>query len=135
MFEVPPQTSHFALFFTQPPPPGYGAAIYHQSRPGTDEWTLLGYLTGEKPSAIYRLSEGLGYASTLGIDIEPVSSFPMLPPAVMQPNSNAAVVKVLESLYNYVMSFTGDPTNQVQAIPIKLFNDWYASMMKRHSTS
>lgn len=134
MFEVPPQVQHFALFFTQPPPIGFGAAIYHQAADA--QWQLLGVLTADKPSAIYKLSASFDFVTRLGIDIEPVAALPVCT-AVATTNTvsnstNAAVSRVLESLYNFVMSFTGDPTNPAQAIPVKLFNDWYASMMKRY---
>lgn len=123
---------HFALFFTQPPPVGYGAAIYHQA--ASADWLLLGYLTADKPSAIYKLSEPTSVPTRLGIDIEPVSTFTLPPPALPSTNStNQAVTRVLESLYNFIMSFTSDPTNPAQSIPVRLFNDWYLSMSKRYS--
>lgn len=137
MFEIPAQVQHFAVFFTQPPPPGYGAAIYHHHNNGA-EWSLLGCLTAEKPSAIYRLSGAFEYPTRLGIDIEPVMALPQSSASsatalsLIPASNTSGVAKVLESLYNFVMSFTGDPTNPNQAIPVKLFNEWYASMMKRH---
>lgn len=137
MFTVPEGVSHVAIFFTQPPSVGYGAAIYHQI--DTEAWTFLGVLTCNKPSAIFKINRS-DLASKLGIDIEPegvlmglmggqTAIVPAAPTLKQQQSTSA--IRILENLYNYVMSYTSDPTNPMQAIPIKLFNDWYAMMAKK----
>lgn len=136
IFEVPPGVCHLAVFFTQPPPSDYGAAIYYASG---EDWQFLGSLTGDKPSAIYKLSANTNNleGGKLGIDIEPLQSLASLMSTSLVPShaNNHSVQltaeKVLTNLYNYIMSFTNNPNNPMQAIPIRLFNEWHNGIMKR----
>ncbi|GAA99776.1 uncharacterized protein L969DRAFT_18634 [Mixia osmundae IAM 14324] len=80
LFQVPEASSvnHLVVFLsTQPFPPGYGATV-HFNLPGKDTWQLLGKLSNDKPSAIFRLkaitastltaSQGLAFASATAVD-------------------------------------------------------------------
>ncbi|RCH83411.1 hypothetical protein CU098_003009, partial [Rhizopus stolonifer] len=102
------------------------------------EWQMLGGLSNEKPSAIFRLktkesavTAQVSTPATLGISIEPIQVVEQeiatlqsanMSTALMKTTANVSQVgqvagKVLENLYNYVTSFTVQ-TMPVHAIPL-----------------
>ncbi|KAI8987972.1 hypothetical protein BDF20DRAFT_910525 [Mycotypha africana] len=128
--------NHIVVFLlgTIPFEPGFAATV-HLHWPNK-EWQLLGGLSNEKPSAIFRLKtkesvvnlSQMSTNATLGISIEPIDAVQQQLATLNQPTtaSSSALVKpgvsvsqvgqmasrVLENLYNYVTSFT------VQNIPV-----------------
>ncbi|KAF8257767.1 DUF775-domain-containing protein [Lactarius quietus] len=136
-FELPAAESinHICVFLlgTVPFPEGYGATV-HLFWPGKG-FQLLGMLSNEKPSAIFRLrgnfvsqssssqaafsnpaqpTTGIGVTAVLGISIEPLpyvlDQVSALPTAVSKPApalSDATVFaeKIVKHLLNYVSGF------------------------------
>ncbi|OLY80585.1 Protein OPI10-like protein [Smittium mucronatum] len=144
--------NHIVVFLlgTIPFNPGFAATV-HFKWPGKD-WLCLGILSNEKPSAIFKLkssiplNSGPNILSELGISIEPISSveatynslnsglvLSKTTPILAENNA----MSMLQSLYDYCMSFVtkmtpnmsiiGAPTyNQDSAvIPVKAIEDWY----------
>jgi len=166
--------NHVVLFLlgTIPFEVGYAATV-HFLWPGKP-WQLLGMLSNEKPSAIFRLRDhsrsvqaglsggeeeenamqddnGSSVAAasvpiTVGISIEPIAvveqqmaaqrSTALVPANKSNPVTQASSVvpRLLENLYNYVMSFAG-PSSDVRgtsaSVPIKVFQDWYENVQRR----
>ncbi|CAO3620916.1 unnamed protein product [Mucor hiemalis] len=125
--------NHIVVFLlgTIPFEPGYAATV-HLLWPNKN-WQLLGGLSNEKASAIFRLkakessvnNPQISTSATLGISIEPIAVVQQELSTIQQPSSSALVKpglnvsqvglmaeRVLENLYNYVTSFT------VQNVPI-----------------
>ncbi|KAL3900067.1 MAG: hypothetical protein SGCHY_001595 [Lobulomycetales sp.] len=76
--------NHITVFLSQPFPPGYGATI-HYNIPPSSAFTVLGVLTNDKPSGVFKLRGFLSSSSRddmvddssdvsiqLGISIEPL---------------------------------------------------------------
>jgi len=126
--------NHIVVFMTgsEPFPEGFGGAVYLQWA-SSDKWQLVGHITNEKPSAIFKISglkqkpEGTnaflnlsGFSSPnmantnsaqLGISIESVAEISnqvssLTADPIAQGNSfNEFVEKMLHSFYNYASSF------------------------------
>ncbi|KAI8636312.1 hypothetical protein BD408DRAFT_397644 [Parasitella parasitica] len=131
--------NHIVVFLlgTIPFEPGFAATV-HLLWPNKD-WQLLGGLSNEKPSAIFRLKTKesavnnmqMSTPATLGISIEPIAVVQQELATLNQPTTSAALVKpgvnvsqvgqmagrVLENLYNYCTSFTTQNL-PVNAIPL-----------------
>ncbi|KAI9023692.1 hypothetical protein CLU79DRAFT_747760 [Phycomyces nitens] len=124
--------NHIVVFLLGSIPfePGFGATV-HLQWPNTD-WQLLGMLSNEKPSAIFRIRKnGLSLnqppsSATLGISIEPmevvqqqVANLTLQPQQqLVRPGTNLTQAgmlsqRILENLYNYVTSFA------VQEVPVQ----------------
>ncbi|KAJ2957764.1 hypothetical protein NQZ79_g6601 [Umbelopsis isabellina] len=112
VFELPDANNinHITVFLlgTQPFDPGFGATV-HLLWPNKD-WKLLGSLTNEKPSSIFRVKSANNsgnsnnpqpadqlpvVTATLGISIEPLdviqTQMATLPSAALGTNSNALI--------------------------------------------
>ncbi|KAJ2498557.1 hypothetical protein GGH96_004223 [Coemansia sp. RSA 1972] len=135
VFELPEAQSinHIVVFLlgTNPFEPGYAATV-HLLWPNKS-WQLLGMLSNDKPSAIFRLkATGLentmvGPTAELGISIEPIQAIEQqmqqqqqqqqtaLVPAGQQPSSvslqpaKQIAERTLQSLYDYATSFATKP--------------------------
>ncbi|OCH85816.1 DUF775-domain-containing protein [Obba rivulosa] len=136
LFELPMASTinHICVFLlgTVPFPDGYGAAV-HFYWPGKG-FQLLGMLSNEKPSAIFRLrgtfsavssnetlfagspaaSGGSALTALLGLSIEPLpqimAQLATLPAAVAKPGAVASdatllAERIVKHLFNYVSSF------------------------------
>ncbi|CAO3702708.1 unnamed protein product [Rhizopus stolonifer] len=141
--------NHIVVFLlgTIPFEPGFAATV-HLLWPNK-EWQLLGGLSNEKASAIFRLKGTSGLNDqpfstvTLGISIEPIEVIQQQLATIGQNQTiqnQVAIVKpnvtqvgemagrILENLYNYVASFTVQNI-PVNSIPIgQLTEDGYLSM-------
>ncbi|RCH82213.1 hypothetical protein CU098_008588, partial [Rhizopus stolonifer] len=141
--------NHIVVFLlgTIPFEPGFAATV-HLLRPNK-EWQLLGGLSNEKASAIFRLKGTSGSNDqpfstvTLGISIEPIEVVQEQLTAIGQNQTiqnQVAIVKpnvtqvgemagrILENLYNYVASFTVQNI-PVNSIPVgQLTENGYLSM-------
>ncbi|CAJ0910427.1 2958_t:CDS:2 [Entrophospora sp. SA101] len=155
IFELPDAASinHIVVFLlgTIPFDPGYAATV-HFLWPGSEGgWKLLGMLSNEKPSAIFRL-----LTATLGIAIEPISVVEAELATLPSSNSsntisatngtipnfdliNQITMNILKNLYNYVTSFatTSIPfgSDAIGAgdffLSLKSFQDWYDSYTRK----
>ncbi|KAI0711094.1 DUF775-domain-containing protein [Fomitopsis betulina] len=155
VFELPnaETINHLCVFLlgTVPFPDGYGATV-HFHWPGKG-FQLLGMLSNEKPSAIFRL-RGTFSAQTsrpalfnpdaapaadttaiLGIAIEPLSTIQAelaaLPNAVARPNTalpdpTLLAERIVKHLFNYISGFMGGaPVTPDSVIPIAMVAKWY----------
>lgn len=119
-------------------PPGMAGCIYF-SMPDPNAppaWHYLGFLTNEKPSAIYKItnisqpqsrnelmpanSNGMGFnysqapvlhVAQIGVSVEPLDSAAQMVPAIETPASNVNsftefINKTVGNLYNYCSSFS-----------------------------
>nr|CAB3252831.1 protein Hikeshi [Phallusia mammillata] len=126
--------NHIVVFMTgqQPFADGIGAAVYINLAPSSAEggWQLVGHLTNQKPSAIFKISGLQGVKSNdqkmfshmfpntdhphaqLGISLEPLDQLSQQVPATsgssIEQGSTFAdfASKMLSSFYNYASSFT-----------------------------
>lgn len=152
--------SHVVVFMlgTVPFPQGLGGAVYFSfpDPAGGQVWTLLGFITNDKPSAIFKISglkPGDGGANPFGIMAAgpPVAqvgvSIEVLDQLAQQtPVSSAAVSavdsftqftqKMLDSLYNYSSSFAVSqsqmtPNPSEMFIPASSILKWYQNFQRR----
>ncbi|CAL1575402.1 unnamed protein product [Knipowitschia caucasica] len=157
------QVNHVVVFMlgTVPFPAGMGGAVYFSfpdPESGAVVWQLLGFITNDKPSAIFKIS-GLkpGDASTA----HPFGCMAQVPSSVAQvgvsvesleqlvqqsPVSNAAVSsvdsflqfsqKMLDSLYNFAASFALTQAQMTPApsetfVPSSCLLRWYENFQRR----
>ncbi|KAH8916673.1 DUF775-domain-containing protein [Atractiella rhizophila] len=140
--------NHLVVFLTPdtPFPDGFGATL-HFLAPGKEEWQLLGMLSNEKPSAIFRLRPSPSTSSqtsaavvpssinssdvtaTLGLSLEPLSSclaqvstLPSASNSANAPQTDAVGLaqKVAKNLFNYLSGF-GSGNGEVMQVVEK----WY----------
>ncbi|KAJ6591298.1 hypothetical protein DFH09DRAFT_1139224 [Mycena vulgaris] len=157
VFELPAANAinHVCVFLlgTVPFPDGYGCTV-HFYWPGKG-FQLLGMLSNEKPSAIFRLrgtftprqdasathsafsaSASAGPAqdtAILGLSIEPLAQIaPQLPSVVAKPeplrDTTLLAERIVKHLFNYVSGFTGGVGPDV-AVPMTLIVKWYESFV------
>ncbi|EEB05570.1 inositol metabolism protein Opi10 [Schizosaccharomyces japonicus yFS275] len=153
--------NHIVVFVlpTSPFPNGFGAKVYFQwpDKP----FQYLGYLTNEKPSAIFRLKNTVqqftqgagpvsGITASLGISVEPLESIAQ---EAMASSSSTALAKpaappssiaerILKNLYNFLASFAvsnlppyatglGDLRPNDTYVPLRVFQDWHAKFLSK----
>ncbi len=136
--------NHIVVFLTGQLPfsGGFGGSIYigwpgpDGSIAGVVSWQLLGYISNDKPSAIFKIArlkptdtttlnpfgQSMGALSTsmlatqalIGVSVEPLTEISQKTPSA---NTEASTIsqfaefsqKMLESLFNYATSFAVDP--------------------------
>ncbi|KAL1238222.1 Protein Hikeshi [Trichinella spiralis] len=122
-------------------PQGYGGAVYlcYPSSDGQQAWLYLGFVSNEKPSAIFRVTKlksmivpqtnvpggfvGFNKSSTvvqLGISVEPLTSITSLTP----------------SFFNYALSFSANKADIVNKadgpyVPVNVVQGWYEQFSRR----
>ncbi|TCD64158.1 hypothetical protein EIP91_004471 [Steccherinum ochraceum] len=162
MFELQNAESinHLCVFLlgTVPFPDGYGATV-HFFWPGKG-FQLLGMLSNEKPSAIFRLrgtftsqsanahahatftaAASSGVTAILGLSIEPLSQISqqvaVLPSAVATRNTGAPdatllAERVVKHLFNYISGFvSGGAVTQETAVPMAVIARWYDNFLTK----
>ncbi|XP_059208686.1 protein Hikeshi [Centropristis striata] len=160
------QVNHVVVFMlgTVPFPAGMGGAVYFSlpgpAAGGGPVWQLLGFITNDKPSAIFRISglkAGRGGAhpfgavassaspsvAQVGVSVEALDQL-----AQQTPVSGAAVAtvdsflqfsqKMLDSLYNFAASFAVSqaqmaPNPAETFIPSSCVLKWYENFQRRMS--
>ena len=138
--------NHVVVFLTGQVPfsDGFGGAIYFglSSPVGGVAWKLLGFITNEKPSSIFKITnvkpagvsqspfgqammESLGQLSSttalIGISVEPLSQLIQQTPST---NTQASTVdsltefsqKMLENFFNYASSFAVTPAQGTMSL-------------------
>uniref|UniRef100_A0A3Q2CJN5 Protein Hikeshi n=1 Tax=Cyprinodon variegatus TaxID=28743 RepID=A0A3Q2CJN5_CYPVA len=158
--------NHVVVFMlgTVPFPAGMGGAVYFSfpdPLSGAPVWQLLGFITNEKPSAIFKISglkAGEGGAHPFGVMASAAPSVAQVGVSVESldqlaqqiPVSSAAVSsvdtfmqftqKMLDSLYNFASSFavsqaqmTPNPTETF--IPSSCVLKWYENFQRRMAFS
>ncbi|CAL4062998.1 unnamed protein product [Meganyctiphanes norvegica] len=155
--------NHVVVFLTgsQPFPDGLGGSVYFSwpdpNKPPT--WHLLGNITNEKPSAIFKISglkknmdnntqsnfsfgqQTISHLAQIGISVEPMSQ---IAGQVANPSTEASTLNsyvefsqaMCENLYNYASSFAQSP-NQItpnpseQYLPLSTLSKWYENFSRR----
>lgn len=157
------QVNHVVVFMlgTVPFPVGMGGAVYFSfpdPASGGAVWQLLGFITNDKPSAIFKISglkPGEGGAhpfggmapnssstvAQVGVSVEPLQQL-----AQQSPVSSSAVSsvdsflqftqKMLDNLYNYAASFAVTQAQMVPNpsetfIPSSCVLKWYENFQRR----
>lgn len=153
--------NHVVVFMlgTVPFPAGLGGAVYFSfpdTASGGPVWQLLGFITNDKPSAIFKISglkAGVGGAHPFGMMSSSPSvaqvglSMESLEQLAQQiPVSSAAVStvdsfmqftqKMLDSLYNFASSFAVSqarmtPNPRETFIPSSCILKWYENFQRR----
>ncbi|KAM3842175.1 protein Hikeshi [Diretmus argenteus] len=153
--------NHVVVFMlgTVPFPAGVGGAVYFSfpDPAGGQVWQLLGFITNDKPSAIFKISglkAGEGGAHPFGMMAAPqvsaaqvgVSMEPLDQLAQQTPVSGAAVStvdsfmlftrKMLDNLYNFASSFAltqaqMTPNPSETYIPSSCLLRWYENFQRR----
>ncbi|XP_014249734.1 protein OPI10 homolog [Cimex lectularius] len=153
--------NHVVVFLTGAVafPDGFGGLVYF-SWPNSNappNWCLLGVITNEKPSSIFKISNlkkdsqpslqesgFLAFAQTkishvaqIGISIETadvVQQQHMLLNAETTKNQTQFVEftqKMLESFFNYSASFVLTPSPNEAYVPMKVVEDWYKNFERK----
>ncbi|KAM7403792.1 hypothetical protein PAMA_004294 [Pampus argenteus] len=153
--------NHVVVFMlgTVPFPAGMGGAVYFSfpdPTSGGPVWQLLGFITNDKPSAIFRISglkagEGGAHpfgamtssSAQVGVSVEPLQQL-----VQQTPVSGAAVStvdsflqftqKMLDSLFNFATSFAVSqrqmtPNPSETFIPSSCILKWYENFQRRMS--
>eukprot|EP00794_Sanderia_malayensis_P016997 gene16997-18709_t len=152
--------NHVVIFLTgaQPFPEGFGGSVYFCWPKMQTSWHLLGFISNEKPSAIFKISkvkllEG-GHnpfatmsslddhtVAQIGISLEPLSEIAQqVPEQSATPSGAVAFVeftqKMLQSLFNFASSFA--TTQQLMApnptetyIPLSTLQTWYLNFERK----
>nr|CAG4638724.1 EOG090X0D82 [Cyclestheria hislopi] len=154
--------NHIVVFLTgvQPFPEGLGGSVYFSwpdpSAPPT--WQLLGFISNNKPSAIFKITKlkpepgragitpvfGLGQIShnaQIGISIEPLEQIAMQAPSIVTEPSKANTFmefaqKTIQNLFDYVASFCVAqsqmmPNPNETYIPMSALRNWYNNFERR----
>lgn len=146
-------TQHLALFLIPNGPqlpPSTAASIFLQFHADpAQEWRHLGFLSGEKQSAIFKLSLPPAIvASTelltvsIGISLQPAtasneSSLSLVRPQATQSTSQYALTvakKLLDNFVNYALSFSRtfvEVPGGESFVPAKIISEWYAGTVRK----
>lgn len=152
---------HVVVFMlgSVPFPPGSGGAVYFSfpdPGSGSPVWQLLGFITNDKPSAIFKISglrAGEGGAhpfgsspssgAQVGVSVEPldqlVQQIPVSGAAVSTVDSFLLFTqKMLDSLFNFASSFAVTqaqmtPNPSETFIPSSCVLKWYENFQRRMS--
>ncbi|XP_052798792.1 protein OPI10 homolog isoform X2 [Mya arenaria] len=142
-----------------PFPDGFGGAVYFSwPSPAGQTWILLGHITNNKPSAIFKITNlkhsdatssnhpfGQMTAQThlaqIGISVEPESQLAQQTPASIASTSAVEPFvefskKMCENVYNFMSSFaltqpqmTPNPTETF--VPLSKLSQWYENFQRR----
>ncbi|ORX52537.1 hypothetical protein BCR36DRAFT_582485 [Piromyces finnis] len=166
VFELPQaqDINHIVVFMTgtMPFPDGYAATVHFYWPQPIPDWRLLGMLSNDKPSAIFKLANAKsipsdspfggpmmgGVSAELGISIEPIdqviaqiqSSEAVIASSKASTMANAEKIttKIIENLYNYCSSFSSSLlTNErgEQFFPLKVIQDWHNNTLRKVKTN
>jgi len=146
VFELPQaqDINHIVVFLTgtMPFPDGFAATVHFYWPQPTPNWKLLGMLSNDKPSAIFKLANAKstpndspfgnafggpmmgGVSAELGISIEPIDQVMAQiqssetavasSKATTMANAEKITTKVIENLYNYCSSFSSSLLTNAQ---------------------
>ncbi|KAK6191412.1 hypothetical protein SNE40_003107 [Patella caerulea] len=163
LFNIPDadNINHIVVFMTgqTPFPTDLGGAVYFSwpNASGTS-WILLGHITNNKPSAIFKitklkessndvlhpfssLSVGPTHVAQIGISIEPIVQLAQqTPESISTPLSvksfSEFAPKMLENFYNFASSFaiqqsqmTPNPTETY--VPLSTLHKWFETYQRR----
>ena len=157
--------NHVVVFLTGQVPfnQGYGGSIYFgwpSAESGGVSWQFLGYITNDKPSAIFKLAKvkpsemavnpfspqlmqtmGSSTSAQIGILVEQLSDIAQKTPSTDTEASKVQSFtefsqKMLENFFNYASSFAVTPGQNMMAasatyVPIEVLQNWYANFQRK----
>jgi hypothetical protein len=155
--------NHVVVFMTgtTPFPDGYGGAVYFSwPTAGGPAWHLLGFLTNDKPSSIFKvanlkredatdiyhpfgqISDHQSHMMQIGISVETLFALQQLTPAlgVTASSSNTFndfCTKMVQSCFNHLASFAvartqiGLGSPSDQFVPLAQLQAWYEQFQRR----
>lgn len=127
-----------------PLPLDHGILIYWQvssptkgiGRPETPGFELLGAITHERPSGIFRTGwgqderilqlerEGGGLNVTLGVSVEPLPNVQNLQSDTRGDNRLFVAQKIANDLFQYMRSFDTGSVSNMMTVPTNIFDRW-----------
>ncbi|XP_060525480.1 protein OPI10 homolog [Cylas formicarius] len=150
--------NHIVVFLTGaiPFPEGFAGQVYF-SWPDPNappNWQLLGYLSNQKPSAIYKISNlkklhemgdysnlmfgqsHIVHNAQIGISIEPLSNIQEVPSSESAEAQVTFAQKMLESFMNFVLSYSVTQQNMLPNptmtyVPLSTVQSWYTNFERR----
>ncbi|XP_059173031.1 protein OPI10 homolog [Physella acuta] len=165
LFNIPEadNINHVVIFMTgqTPFPDGIGAAVYFSwPRPEGPVWTLLGHISNQKPSAIYKISSlktpdnddnqihfgdmshQQSHLAQIGISVEPLDQLAQQVPASQVNASTSAstfmefATKMLENFFNFSSSFAVTqsqmtPNLSETYVPLSTLKNWFENFQRR----
>ncbi|KAI8783467.1 hypothetical protein BgiMline_023652 [Biomphalaria glabrata] len=166
LFNIPEadNINHVVIFMTgqTPFPDGLGAAVYFSwPRPEGPVWTLLGHISNQKPSAIYKISSlktadsdddnqihfgdmshQQSHLAQVGISVEPLDQLAQQVPASQVSVSGAVptfmefATKMLENFFNFSSSFAVTQSQMVPNptetfVPLSTLKNWFENFQRR----
>ncbi|KAG0413756.1 hypothetical protein HPB47_009089 [Ixodes persulcatus] len=148
----PASINHIVVFLTgtQPFPEGLGGSA-GRAQDAVGNWQYLGFISNEKPSAIFKVSKhkedaqpehafsshGFCSVAQLGISVEPLAQiqFQAAPAATASPldSSTEFCTKMLESLFNHLASYGGAPVTPAgdTFFPMRALEQWHTNFQRR----
>lgn len=152
--------NHLVVFLTgvQPFPEGTGGLVYFswpdENAPPT--WQLLGYISNEKPSAIFKVSnikkssdfseeimmfgqQQTALLARIGISVEPLLDVQQQYASVASEHYNTVNLfgeKMLENFVNFTSSFIVTPAQMIanagdSYIPLSTMQTWYNNFLRK----
>lgn len=152
--------NHVVVFLTpnNPLPPDIGASVYFSwpDPVSPPTWQYLGFISNDKPSAIFRITKlksvagdtgmgSFGYSqpivtqfAQIGISLEPLVQIAQLTADVSVNSLNSEslltfAARTAENLFNYASSFarTMLPDTNEQFVPLSTIQQWYQNFCRR----
>eukprot|EP00053_Salpingoeca_punica_P028014 m.26643 g.26643 ORF g.26643 m.26643 type:complete len:199 (+) comp9962_c0_seq1:84-680(+) len=155
----PDSVNHLVVFLTGAMPfePGFGASVHLCLSQAEQNWQLLGFLSNEKPSAIFKISRAkpavdaaalanpfssmnmpqATNAALVGISVEPLADLAQQTPVTQAAAPTASDLtlftqRMLESLLNYASSFAVDiPGVTESLIGFSVVRRWHEQFMHK----
>ena len=128
----------FFLLPTTPVPPGYGAILYYSAPPSFDTWTVIGAISPEKPSGVFRTGwpteESLAGCPCvqLGVALEPLATIENLELSRGGVEDRFAFAhKIALDLFQYMSSFSTEQ-NGMMLVPVKIFDSWFERFERKY---
>nr|CAG4641188.1 EOG090X0D82 [Eulimnadia texana] len=154
--------NHIVVFLTgtQPFPDGFGGAVYFSwpDPAAPPAWQYLGFISNQKPSAIFRITKlktsvnelaivptfGLSQIShnaQIGISVEPMDQIAALVPSTSSDTASTSTFmefaqKTVENLFNFAASFATTqshmlPNPSEMYVPLSVLRRWFDNFQRR----
>ena len=162
VFTVPEceKINHLVIFLTgsSPFPDGFGGSVYLCWPKPDLSWNLLGFISNDKPSAIFKIAKpkeagvqspfqgftggNQAMAAQIGISVEPAQEILLksnnvaTAEASSQSNFAQFTQKMMENCYNYLSSFAISqsqmtPQPDTMFVPLNTLTSWYQTFQRR----
>ncbi|XP_025085603.1 protein Hikeshi-like [Pomacea canaliculata] len=165
LFNIPEadNINHVVVFMTgqMPFPDGLGGAVYFSwPQPQGPVWLLLGHISNQKPSAIFRIANlksggnsndhqihfgnlaiEQSHLAQIGISVEPLQQLSQQTPVTSSSDTSVAPFvefssKMLENFFNYASSFAVRQAEMVPNptelfVPLSTLQKWFENFQRR----